>query len=193
MASIKKIISKKSVTLLLVLVWLAAGLSAGLAVRSNNLKMLELREKVFLADKNNSGLEDALRNLQLYVTKHMNTKLPKAGDGKALQLKYSYERRIAEEQNRFQQDSVELSSKAKTACFGEKNEISKVECAQKYIVQNPVKPMATIYPEQYSVEFVSPIFSFDLAGWLIILFLITGVALAVSQFSYLVIKKYNKV
>jgi hypothetical protein len=188
----KKYINKNFCYFIFIILWLCVGVFAGLALRNNNIKMMDLREKVFLSDKNNSGIEVSLQNLQLYVTRHMNTSLPKSGDGKAIQLKYSYDRRVAEEQNRFQQEISDLGNRAKASCQGAKTEMLKVECQQKYLLQNPVNPIAEILPEQYSVEFISPVFSFDKAGWLIIAFTLMSALLIFSKIYSLILKIFIK-
>lgn len=139
------------------------------ALRQNNLKMLDLREKVFESDKSGIGVEDALTNLRNFVSSHMNTTLPKLGDQKAIQLKYSYERAVELENKRFLDESNALSQKAKESCLNTKAGIERVNCEQNYIKNNPVKPKKEILPELFSFEFVSPRFSYDLAGFLIIL------------------------
>lgn len=156
---------------------LIIGLFAAGALRQNNLKMLKLREEVFTADKSGVGVEEALKNLRDHVSAHMNTKLPKLGSEKAIQLKYTFERRISEETTRFQEETAAVSSAAKYSCKSSRNELSKVECEQAYIKTHPVSPISEVYPEQYSIEFVSPLFSFDLAGWLIIATFIMGLVL----------------
>ncbi|MGH7195936.1 MAG: hypothetical protein ACREGA_04125, partial [Candidatus Saccharimonadales bacterium] len=56
--------------LILALVWAVVAI---FALRANNLHMVSLRSAVYTADKNNANVELALKNLQSYVTTHMNT------------------------------------------------------------------------------------------------------------------------
>ena len=168
-----------------VLIFLSAG-----ALRENNLKMLDLREKVFTADKSGENLEKALTELRNYVTTHMNADLPKLGDQKAIQLKYSYERAVNAEQKRFQDETAALSSNAKKNCTSIKIELNKVECEQKYIKDNPIKPFKEIYPETYSIEFVSPEWSFDLAGSLILLTISTAIFLLGRVVAIFLVRNY---
>lgn len=189
--NIKKSIKSKVFISLCLIIWALSGVFTLFALRENNKEMLRLRDEVFLADKNDSNLDEALRRLQLYVTTHMNTSLPKVGDGKAIQLKYSYDRRVAEEQSRFQQETARVSQAAKLACGASVNELARVECEQKYIKSNPVQPAIEILPEQYSVEFVSPIFSFDRAGWSILVFAASSLIIIFDRFINL-LKKRSK-
>lgn len=55
------------------------------SVRMNNLRMVELRQKVFEADKNGQEIKEAMVILQDYVSHHMGTTTQ-------VPLKYSYER-----------------------------------------------------------------------------------------------------
>lgn len=142
-------------------------LSVG-ALRQNNLRMLELREEVFKADLEGLGVDEALNNLRIFVASHMNTALPKLGSEKAIQLKYSYERAVTTEQKRFQDELAVLSQKAKNNCGSIKNILDKVNCEEKFIKENPVKPTIEFYPETFSIDYISPRWSFDLAGWLIL-------------------------
>lgn len=148
---------------IVILVFISIG-----ALRQNNLEMLRLREEVFKADELGDGVESALLRLRDHVTSHMNTDLPKLGSEKAIQLKYSYERAANLEQKRYQDESAKLSQQARDNCAGISAQLSKVECEEKYIKENAVDPLVEIRPELYSIEFVSPRWSFDLAGWLII-------------------------
>jgi len=169
--------SKKRSVLISLIILLAMSALSTLALRENNIKMLELRERVFKADETNVGLEEALGALRNHVSSNMNSSLPKLGDEKAIQLKYSYERAIAKEQERYQKDLTKISQDAKLACINSVDELSRVSCEQSYIKDNPVDELTKIYPEQYSIEFISPKWSFDLAGWLltmsIVLFVVT--------------------
>lgn len=138
------------------------------ALRQNNLKMLELRDRVFEADKTGLELEKSLSDLRNHVTSHMNTELPKLGEQKAIQLKYSYERAVNAENQRFQNETNLISQKANEACANTKIGTERVNCEQNYIKNNPVEQKREILPLTYSVEFVSPVWSFDIAGYLMI-------------------------
>ena len=54
-------------------------------LRNNNLQMVQLRDKVFVADKNNANLPEAMKDLQVFVFTHMNSSTK-------IELKYTYER-----------------------------------------------------------------------------------------------------
>jgi hypothetical protein len=54
---------------------LVCGVVSVFAMRANNLKMIELREQVFQADKEDGDVESALRELRSFVYGHMHTEL----------------------------------------------------------------------------------------------------------------------
>jgi hypothetical protein len=74
-----------------------SGTVAIVALRSNNQQMIKLRDVVYVADKNNTDTTKPLKDLQAYVTTHMNTDL--SGGPNApyppVQLKYTYEDYVA--------------------------------------------------------------------------------------------------
>jgi hypothetical protein len=61
--------------------------------------MVQLRDKVYVADKNNGDINGALNNLRQYVYNHMNTDLSSGGNSikPPIQLKYTYERLQAQQ------------------------------------------------------------------------------------------------
>lgn len=179
---------KRNILVQLIILLTLIGLSI-FALRENNLKMLELRDRVFRADETNYGLVEALESLRNHVTSNMNSSLPKLGDEKAIQLKYSYERAIAKEQEKYQNNLTKLSQDAKNACKNSVDELSRVSCEQSYIKNNPVDELNKIYPEQYSIEFVSPKWSFDLAGWLIISTFLVAISMIYSIIRFYFIAK----
>lgn len=160
------------------------------ALRQNNLTMLDLREKVFESDKSGVNVETSLANLRAFVSSHMNTELPKLGSGKAIQLKYSYERAVNQEQLRFSEETAKTSQLAKQSCSGTYNELLRVECEQNFIKNNPVSPLKNISPETFSIEFVSPRWSFDLAGWLILTTLVAILLLIARVVSFILVRRY---
>ena len=64
------------------------------ALRHNNQTMINLRDEVYAADKNNGDVNTALKNLRQYVYSHMNTDLSSGGNSikPPIQLKYTYQR-----------------------------------------------------------------------------------------------------
>lgn len=144
------------------------------ALRHNNQTMIRLREEVFAADKNNGDVNAALNNLRRYVYAHMNTDLSSGGNAikPPIQLKYTYERLQAAEQNKVKSNNDQIYTEAQNYCqlqnstdFSGRN---RVPCVQDYVTTHSAQG-ATIPPALYQFDFVSPNWSPDLAGWSVVL------------------------
>ena len=96
---------------------LLTGLVCILALRANNQQMAELRTAVFAADKNNGDVNKAIKELQQYVTSHMNTDLSAGNSGvyPPIQLKYTYERLVQAQQQAGQTGNA-LYTEAQRVC-----------------------------------------------------------------------------
>lgn len=139
------------------------------ALRQNNLTMVELREAVYQADKNSGDVEGALQKLRSHVHTHMNTSLT-GGDNAVyppIQLKYTYQRLKEAEKSRVQQDSGRIYTDAQTYCedvnandFSGRN---RIPCIEKYVAEHSAKERQ-IPDALYKFDFISPRWSFDLAG-----------------------------
>ncbi|HSW74505.1 MAG TPA: hypothetical protein VLG16_01400 [Candidatus Saccharimonadales bacterium] len=155
------------------------------ALRANNIKMGQVRDAVYTADKNNANVEGALQNLQMFVTSHMNTNLT-AGAGSVyppIQLKYTYQRlqdaanqKAAEaNQNLYteaqkyceQQDSVDFSGH------------NRVPCIEQYVSGHGGPAAPQIPDSMYKFNFISPSWSPDLAGWSLVASILLAAALVV--------------
>lgn len=139
---------------------------AAIALRENNLRMVELRTAVYEADKNGGDVSGALTELQRYVTTHMNTKLTGPnGVYPPIQLKYTYERLRAESARA---GNEQIYTDAQRFCEAQNpNDFSgrnRVPCIQQYVEERGVtqKPV----PQSlYKFDFISPVWSPDLAGF----------------------------
>lgn len=138
-----------------------------IALRENNLKMVELRNAVYAADKNNGDVSKALTELQRHVTAHMNTDLSGGNTTvyPPIQLKYTYERLRT---NNLKTSNEQLYSDAQAHCerlnptdFSGRN---RVPCIQDYVESRGVQ-QAAIPESLYKYDFVSPVWSPDLAGY----------------------------
>jgi hypothetical protein len=140
------------------------------ALRANNQRMVVLRGQVYAADKANQGIDVALNNLRAYVYGHMNTNL--TGGSNAIRppihLKYTYDRLEAVEQQRVKAVNSQIYTDAQNYCqtqnstdFSGRN---RVPCVQDYVTSHGVQARA-IEPALYQFDFVSPVWSPDLAGW----------------------------
>ncbi|MGZ6005778.1 MAG: hypothetical protein ACXWLH_06595 [Candidatus Saccharimonadales bacterium] len=150
------------------------------ALRQNNLNMVKLRDKVFAADKADGDTETALRNLRSYIYAHMNTNLD-SGNGikPPIQHKYRYERLLAAEKKRVKTSSDQIYTNAQNYCeqfishkvFGGAN----ISCIKKYVSSHGVSEQA-IPDSLYKFDFVSPLWTPDLAGWSLIITIILVLA-----------------
>lgn len=157
--------------------------------------MLSLRDAVFAADAAEGGdVSGALSNLQRYVTAHMNTSLPKLGDEKAIQLKYTYDRLVAAEDQRVSAERVSIADAAAAFCESALPNVRltvRAQCVQEYIEVRPVTAR-TIPKELYTFDFVSPLWSSDAAGWLVVSFIIASVVLLVRVVSGILVRRSLK-
>lgn len=149
--------------------------------------MVELREAVYAADKDNGDTETALQELQAYVTAHMNTDLS-AGDNAVyppIQLKYTYERLVQAKSAETTQQNQQIYSEAQKHCerqnpsgFGGGG---RIPCIQQYVQSHTVvSPNESIPDALYKFSFVSPRWSPDLAGWSMVAAILFAILFAVS-------------
>ena len=142
------------------------------ALRANNEHMVQLRDAVYAADKNDTDPGAALKRLQAYVTAHMNTDLNTGPNSvyPPIQLKYTYQR-LVEAQNKTTEPGSELYTEAQHYCeqqdsvdFSGHN---RVPCIEQYVQSHSggAQPASSIPDALYKFDFVSPKWSPDLAGW----------------------------
>ena len=156
-------------------VFLAIGVYA---LRVNNLKMLELREAVFMADESDGDIEIALRSLREQVHAHMNTNLS-AGDNAIyppIQLQHRYERLVAAEKARVESVNALVYTEAQNYCEQQNPDGfsggGRVPCIKQYVDSRGTKEQ-TIPDALYKFDFVSPTWSPDLAGWSLVISIIS--------------------
>lgn len=141
------------------------------ALRANNLHMVELREAVYAADKNNGDVETALQNLRSYVYGHMNTDLSSGANAvhPPIQLKYTYERLVKERSADAQKSNAEIYTDAQKYCEAKIPDgfsgRYRLDCIQTYVSQHKSQGATSIPKNLYQFDFVSPVWSPDLAGW----------------------------
>jgi hypothetical protein len=139
------------------------------ALRGNNKHMSNLRDAVYVADKNNTDVQQPLKALQAYVTTHMNTNLDaKNGVYPPIQLEHTYKRLQAAQQEQFAKGS-DLYTEAQHYCeqqnstdFSGRN---RVPCIEQYVQSHTTAELPSIPEALYKFAFVSPRWSPDLAGW----------------------------
>jgi hypothetical protein len=158
------------------------------ALRANNEHMVKLRDAVYAADKADGDTQSALKNLQAYVTAHMNTNLSSGPNSvyPPIQLKYTYDRLVQAQSAVTAKNNTEIYSEAQAHCeainhsdFSGRN---RVPCITDYVQSHGKVSTAPIPDALYKFSFVSPRWSPDLAGWSMVVGLIS---LAVFIVSYL--------
>lgn len=166
---------------------LISGVISVYALRQNNQHMGQLRTAVYSADKNNGDINSALKNLQAYVTAHMNTDL--SGGPNApyppIQLEYTYER-LQQTNNQAAGANSSLYTDAENYCQAQiPNGFSgryRISCIEQYIQDHGVT-VKNIPVGLYEFNFISPTWTPDLAGWsllasvVLLLLLITSIVL----------------
>jgi hypothetical protein len=140
-----------------------------LALRANNEHMIHLRDAVYKADQKGGDVKGTLRDLQSYVTSHMNTNLDSGPDAvyPPIQLKYTYER--LQSKARAVQGNSQLYTTAQHYCE-KQNSVdfsghNRVPCIEKYVQSHGGGKPVVIPDALYKFDFVSPTWSPDLAGW----------------------------
>lgn len=155
------------------------------ALRANNEHMIKLRNDVYSADKDNGNVELALQHLQAYVTSHMNTNLD-SGNGTVyppIQLKYTYQRILQAESQSAANANTGLYTAAQTYCqqqdsvdFSGRN---RVPCIEQYVETHDAQ-LPTIPAALYEFSFISPTWSPDLAGWTLLLAVLSGILFVIT-------------
>lgn len=140
------------------------------ALRSNNLRMNDLRDAVYAADSGNGDVQGALKELQAYVTNHMNTDLSvgKTPIYPPIQLKYTYERLKASQATAYAK-RTNIYSDAQAYCEAQNSRDfsgrNRVPCIEQYVQSHSTTALPTIPDSLYKFAFNSPRWSPDLAGW----------------------------
>jgi hypothetical protein len=140
------------------------------ALRQNNLHMIKLRNAVYQADQQNGNVEGALRNLREYVYAHMNTDLASGPNAikPPIQLKYTYDRLVKAEEAQASAVNSQVYINAQATCQAEFPQSfsggPREPCIQAYVLSHGAQQQ-TIPGALYKFDFVSPLWSPDLAGW----------------------------
>jgi hypothetical protein len=157
------------------------------ALRANNEHMVKLRNDVWAADKNNTDVQTPLRNLQVYVTSHMNTDLSTGVSiYPPIQLQHTYERLVQAQKDQLAQTNTQLYTDAQHYCeqqdpvdFSGHN---RVPCIEQYVSsKSPDAVQLPAIPDSlYKFSFVTPTWSPDLAGWSLVATVLSGLLFIVT-------------
>lgn len=153
------------------------------ALRANNQHMGVLLQAVQTADKNNTDVQKPLQELQAYVTTHMNAN-PSSGNTSIyppIQLKYTYDRLKAAQTETLSKTNTSLYNDAQHYCEGlnstDFSGRNRVPCIEQY-VQSHTSTQAPLLPAipdaLYKFAFISPRWSPDLAGWSLLVVILSS-------------------
>jgi len=162
------------------------------SLRHNNEHMIRLRDAVYSADKNNDDVEAALRQLRIYIYSHMNTSLASGPNAvhPPIQLKYTYERLQQAQESALGQGNSTLYSQAQTYCE-QKTQVGSevISCIQQYAADHGIQ-LAPIPDSLYKFDFTSARWSFDIAGWSLLLSILAAVGFLIAAPYHWWAKKY---
>ena len=182
----RKIISA-AITSLNVLALGTSTAYAALELRENNLRSVELYELVQSADESGIGVAQAIQNLQVHVTSHMNASpLPQLGDNAPIQLSNSYQRAKAAETARVTSEREKVTQEGIVACeaqFAASRLTVRSQCIADYGAAHPVQPEKEIVADLYRYDFASPLWTPDKAGWLVLVSIILAAIFLLRFFS----------
>jgi len=163
-----------------VVIALISGLVCIFALRANNQHMLKLRDTVYSTDRANGDVQTALNNLQAYVTAHMNTNLSTGTSVyPPIQLKYTYQRLVQAQTDRLAQSNTQLYTDAQHYCEQQNSTDfsghNRVPCIEQYVQTHATPSQLPQIPAAlYKFSFVSPRWSPDLAGWTMLIAIVSG-------------------
>lgn len=140
--------------------------SSAYFLRQNNLKMVELRNEVVVADERGKGLEQAIENLNHHVFHHMNTEIVRPVE---LVNTYNRQARAAiEAANRG--SGRDIYAEATRVCERRGVPLASIaQCTAEYAANNnpDVGPKQIALPDKsrFTYSFSSPRWTPDLAGF----------------------------
>lgn len=156
------------------------------ALRHNNLEMVRYRQAVYAADQKGDSveLEKALYDLRNHVVNHMNTSLTSGANAvhPPIQLKYTYEREQAKQQQALGPNQGGLYHEAQQACASQHpgdTSAAAIACIDDYVSQRGVQ-LGRIPDGLYKFDFVSATWSPDRAGWSLVFAVVFAVVFLVS-------------
>lgn len=155
---------------------LVSAIIAVMALRHNNITAIQLRDNVSSVDKQNGDTETALKGLRQYVYSHMNTDLASSTSVyPPVQLKYRYERLLAAQKQQVTDTNSKIYSDAQKHCeqlMPTGVSLNRVPCIQQYLDTHPLASEQVIPDSLYKFDFASPIWSPDVAGWSLLIFVL---------------------
>ena len=165
------------------LIFVVLLLMSAYLLRQNNLHMITLRNEVAQADEQNKNIPLALTNLRDYIAAHMNTGMGENG----IYLEHSYERAYtAAIQQAAQGNSASaiIYQNADKTCQTSSTEAFLIytQCITDKLIasgvaKDPGASAQTPSADLYRFNYVSPVWSPDAAGFMVLATMLTGVLL----------------
>ncbi len=151
-------------------------------LRQNNVHMIRLRNLALQADEQNKDVPQAMTNLRNYIAAHMNTGMGEQG----IYLEHSYQRSYAAAIQQAEQEinaGATIYRQADSDCQNSYDKATLfteyVQCVtDKVSASNvPVGPVTPPPSDLYRFNFVSPAWSSDVAGFVLLATVLAGVLL----------------
>ena len=129
------------------------------------------------ADKNNGNVNGDLNKLRSYIYAHMNTSPSSGSNGiyPPIQLKYTYQRLLANAQaqvsnqnSQFYSDAVAYCNRLMPNYVANEANLRKITTCEEQYYEAQTRSTAYVSPALYEFDFVSPFWSPDLAGFSIL-------------------------
>jgi hypothetical protein len=163
-------------------------------LRQNNLEMVKLKNQLMTADKDDGNVNGDLNKLRSFIYNHMNTS-PSSNDGiyPPIQLKYTYQRLLAQAQGGITAQNTQLYNQAVAYCNSVEPNATADEdslkqlatCEEEHYIAQPLAS-AYVAPALYEFDFISPLWSPDLAGYSILI----SVALLIAIIAIFIFEKF---
>jgi len=177
-----------------------SGVICVFALRENNRQMMVRRDAVYRADKENTDVQKPLKELQDYVTSHMNTDLSTGKNSvyPPIQLKYTYDRLVEARAQKMAGGGGDLYSQAQAHCeaqnradFSGRN---RIPCIQQYVQSHggAQEPLPEIPDALYKFSFVTPRWSPDLAGWSMAAAVLSTLLFLVTFITGRILRRYSR-
>lgn len=173
--------------LMVVLLILVTG--SVLALRQNNLNMVKLRDNVVAADERGEGVQEELTKLNSYVFKHMNTQVVRP-----IELVNTYNRQAQQVIQAAQRGSGrDIYAEGTAACERRGIPLSSIaQCITDYANKNApsVAQQKISLPDKslFTYSFISPMWTPDLAGILVLLTVVTALWLFARLIEFVVVR-----
>ena len=173
-------------TWMVAVIWIAVFPVMLMALRVDNLRMERLRNEVMLADEtgDNVKIDAALNALGQFSSRHMN-----ANTG-VFYLQHSYERAVAAAADYANETNIyKEASEHCERLFNNRWSFAFVQCMVNRIADHPEASVVNFPdPALFRYEFISPTFSFTVAGMISAIWFLLALFIALRLLYYLILR-----